>query len=122
MATRVQTVLVVEDETSIASFVALYLKNAGYRVQTAGTGQDALETLNHDRPDLIVLDLMLPDIDGIEVCRRIRRGSDIPILMLTARARSTPAGARCKWTARRSSLRRRSSTSSGSCSTTAGSC
>ena len=85
MATRVQTVLVVEDETSIASFVALYLKNAGYRVQTAGTGQDALETLSHDRPDLIVLDLMLPDIDGIEVCRRIRRGSDIPILMLTAR-------------------------------------
>jgi two-component system, OmpR family, alkaline phosphatase synthesis response regulator PhoP len=85
MATRVQTVLVVEDETSIASFVALYLKNAGYRVQTAGTGQDALDLLSHDRPDLIVLDLMLPDIDGIEVCRRIRRGSDIPILMLTAR-------------------------------------
>ena len=85
MATRVQTVLVVEDETSIASFVALYLKNAGYRVQTAGTGQDALDVLSHDRPDLIVLDLMLPDIDGIEVCRRIRRGSDIPILMLTAR-------------------------------------
>jgi len=85
MATRVQTVLVVEDETSIASFVALYLKNAGYRVQTAGTGQDALDALSHDRPDLVVLDLMLPDIDGIEVCRRIRRGSDLPILMLTAR-------------------------------------
>jgi len=77
--------LVVEDETSIASFVALYLKNAGYRVQTAGTGQDALDALNRDRPDLVVLDLMLPDIDGIEVCRRIRRGSDLPILMLTAR-------------------------------------
>jgi DNA-binding response OmpR family regulator len=85
MATRVQTVLVVEDETSIASFVALYLKNAGYRVQTAGTGQDALDALSRERPDLIVLDLMLPDIDGIEVCRRVRRGSDIPILMLTAR-------------------------------------
>jgi two-component system, OmpR family, alkaline phosphatase synthesis response regulator PhoP len=85
MATRVQTVLVVEDETSIASFVALYLKNAGYRVQTVGTGQDALDTLSRERPDLIVLDLMLPDIDGIEVCRRVRRGSDIPILMLTAR-------------------------------------
>jgi two-component system, OmpR family, alkaline phosphatase synthesis response regulator PhoP len=85
MATRVQTVLVVEDETSIASFVALYLKNAGYRVQTAGTGQDALDALGRERPDLIVLDLMLPDIDGIEVCRRVRRGSDIPILMLTAR-------------------------------------
>jgi len=85
MATRVQTVLVVEDESSIASFVALYLKNAGYRVQTAGTGQAALDTLSRERPDLIVLDLMLPDIDGIEVCRRVRRGSDIPILMLTAR-------------------------------------
>ena len=85
MATRVQTVLVVEDETSIASFVALYLKNAGYRVQTAGTGQEALDALSHDRPDLVILDLMLPDIDGIEVCRRIRRGSDLPILMLTAR-------------------------------------
>ena len=77
--------LVVEDETSIASFVSLYLKNAGYRVQTVGTGQEALDLLGHDRPDLIVLDLMLPDVDGIEVCRRIRRGSDIPILMLTAR-------------------------------------
>jgi DNA-binding response OmpR family regulator len=77
--------LVVEDESSIASFVALYLKNAGYRVQTAGTGQDALDALSRERPDLIVLDLMLPDIDGIEVCRRVRRGSDIPILMLTAR-------------------------------------
>src|SRR4051794_21315975 len=85
MATRVQTVLVVEDETSIASFVALYLKNAGYRVQTAGTGQDALDALTHERPDLIVLDLMLPDIDGVEICRRIRKGSDVPILMLTAR-------------------------------------
>jgi len=85
MATRVQTVLVVEDESSIASFVALYLKNAGYRVQTAGTGEDALDALSRERPDLIVLDLMLPDIDGIEVCRRVRRGSDIPILMLTAR-------------------------------------
>ena len=85
MATRGQTVLVVEDEASIASFVALYLKNAGYRVQTAGTGQEALDALSHDRPDLVILDLMLPDIDGIEVCRRIRRGSDLPILMLTAR-------------------------------------
>ena len=85
MTAQAQSVLVVEDESSIASFVALYLKNAGYRVQTAGTGQDALDLLSHDRPDLIVLDLMLPDIDGIEVCRRIRRGSDIPILMLTAR-------------------------------------
>ncbi len=85
MATKVQTVLVVEDETSIASFVALYLKNAGYKIRTVGTGQEALEGVADERPDLVVLDLMLPDIDGIEVCRRIRRSSDIPILMLTAR-------------------------------------
>ena len=85
MATQVQTVLVVEDESSIASFVALYLKNAGYRVRTVGTGEAALEQVDAERPDLIVLDLMLPDLDGIEVCRRIRRSSEIPILMLTAR-------------------------------------
>jgi DNA-binding response OmpR family regulator len=85
MATQVQTVLVVEDESSIASFVALYLKNAGYKVRTVGTGEAALEQVNEERPDLIVLDLMLPDIDGIEVCRRIRKSSEVPILMLTAR-------------------------------------
>ena len=77
--------LVVEDESSIASFVALYLKNAGYGVRTAATGGDALTQAESERPDLIVLDLMLPDIDGIEVCRRIRKNSDVPILMLTAR-------------------------------------
>ena len=85
MATQVQTVLVVEDESSIASFVALYLKNAGYKVRTVGTGEAALERLANERPDLVVLDLMLPDLDGIEVCRRIRKSSEVPILMLTAR-------------------------------------
>jgi two-component system alkaline phosphatase synthesis response regulator PhoP len=85
MTTQVQTVLVVEDESSIASFVALYLKNAGYKVRTVGTGEAALEQLAAERPDLVVLDLMLPDLDGIEVCRRIRKSSEVPILMLTAR-------------------------------------
>src|SRR5262245_20157051 len=80
-----QTVLVVEDEASIASFVSLYLKNAGYDVHVAETGEDALTKAENQQPSLIVLDLMLPDIDGIEVCRRIRRRSDVPILMLTAR-------------------------------------
>jgi DNA-binding response OmpR family regulator len=79
------TVLVVEDESSIASFVALYLKNAGYAVRTAATGGDALTQAAAHEPALIVLDLMLPDIDGIEVCKRIRQRSDVPILMLTAR-------------------------------------
>jgi DNA-binding response OmpR family regulator len=85
MAAKTQSVLVVEDETSIASFVALYLKNAGYGIRTVGTGQEALDTLARERPDLIVLDLMLPDLDGLEVCKRVRQSSDVPILMLTAR-------------------------------------
>ena len=84
-AAGTQTVLVVEDESSIASFVALYLKNAGYGVKTATTGGEALSDVAAQTPALIVLDLMLPDIDGIEVCRRIRKSSDVPILMLTAR-------------------------------------
>jgi DNA-binding response OmpR family regulator len=85
MAAQAQTVLVVEDEASIASFVSLYLKNSGYTVRTVGTGADALAQVETDQPDLIVLDLMLPDVDGIEICRRIRKGSEVPILMLTAR-------------------------------------
>ena len=60
-------ILVVEDESSIASFVSLYLKNAGYAVRTAATGADALAQVAPEMPALIVLDLMLPDIDGIEV-------------------------------------------------------
>jgi DNA-binding response OmpR family regulator len=79
------TILVVEDESSIASFVSLYLKNAGYGVKTAATGGEALTQAAAQEPALIVLDLMLPDIDGIEVCKRIRQRSDVPILMLTAR-------------------------------------
>ena len=85
MTAQAQSVLVVEDESSIASFVALYLKNAGYSVRTVATGADALAQAEAERPDLIVLDLMLPDVDGIEVCRRLRKDSDVPILMLTAR-------------------------------------
>jgi DNA-binding response OmpR family regulator len=80
-----QTVLVVEDEASIASFVSLYLKNAGYGVRSATNGAEALREVEAGNVALVVLDLNLPDIDGIEVCRRIRQGSDLPILMLTAR-------------------------------------
>ena len=85
MAAQAQTVLVVEDEASIASFVALYLKNAGYSVKAVANGTDALAQVEAEQPSLIVLDLMLPDMDGIEVCRRIRQRRDVPILMLTAR-------------------------------------
>jgi DNA-binding response OmpR family regulator len=78
-------ILVVEDETSIASFVAAYLKNAGYSVRTALNAQTALVEIANEMPSLIVLDLNLPDGDGVELCRRIRKSSDVPILMLTAR-------------------------------------
>ena len=73
-----QAILVVEDETSIASFVAMYLKNAGYTVRTSATGGEALTEVATDPPDLVVLDLMLPDIDGVEICRRIRQRSTFP--------------------------------------------
>jgi two-component system, OmpR family, alkaline phosphatase synthesis response regulator PhoP len=85
MAQTSESILIVEDESSIASFVALYLKNAGYLVRAVGKGTDALDQVSADPPALVILDLMLPDIDGIEVCRRIRKSSDVPILMLTAR-------------------------------------
>jgi two-component system alkaline phosphatase synthesis response regulator PhoP len=85
MSSASPSILVVEDEGSIASFVSLYLKNAGYTVRTASTGSEALAQFAAQAPNLIVLDLMLPDIDGIEVCKRIRQTSDVPILMLTAR-------------------------------------
>jgi DNA-binding response OmpR family regulator len=79
------TILVVEDEASIASFVALYLKNAGYTVRAVASGGAALNHVAAEMPSLIILDLNLPDMDGIEICRRIRKSSDVPILMLTAR-------------------------------------
>jgi DNA-binding response OmpR family regulator len=85
VSTPTPSILVVEDESSIASFVALYLKNAGYGVRAVGTGAGALNAVAAEMPSLIVLDLNLPDMDGIEICRRIRKSSDVPILMLTAR-------------------------------------
>ena len=81
-----QSVLVVEDEQSIASFVSLYLKNAGYAVRAVGTGSGALNAVAAEMPSLIVLDLNLPDMDGIEICRRLRGGGEnMPIIMLTAK-------------------------------------
>lgn len=85
MSTGTQRVLVVEDEDSIASFVSMYLKKGGFSVSVAANGTDALAKAAAESPALIVLDLALPDIDGIDVCRRIRQRSDVPILMLTAR-------------------------------------
>ena len=86
MAAQAQTVLVVEDESSIASFVALYLKNAGYAVRTAATGKDGLAQSESERPDLIVLDLILPWVNGVEVLRTVRDHPQlrvVPVLVVT---------------------------------------
>jgi len=81
------TVLVVDDERNIVELARLYLAKDGYRVLTARDGAQALETVARDRPDLLILDLMLPQVDGWEVCRRLRQGgNDVPIIMLTARS------------------------------------
>jgi len=78
-------VLVVDDDMKTVELVRLYLDRDGYQVLTAYDGVEALRQARENYPDLIVLDLMLPDIDGLEVCRSLRRESDVPIIMLTAR-------------------------------------
>ncbi len=79
-------ILIVDDEPNIVQLARLYLEREGYRVKAVEDGQSALKVFEHLRPALIVLDLMLPEVDGLEVCRRLRgRNAQVPILMLTAR-------------------------------------
>jgi DNA-binding response OmpR family regulator len=78
-------ILVIEDEQSIAEAVAARLRSEGYVVEVAGDGIAGVERCERMRPDLVVLDLMLPHLDGIEVCKRIQRDRPVPVLMLTAR-------------------------------------
>jgi DNA-binding response OmpR family regulator len=80
-----EIVLVVDDEANIRDLAQMYLEKEGFQVVTAVGGQQALDQIRHQRPSLMVLDLMLPEIDGWEVCRRVRANSDLPIIMLTAR-------------------------------------
>lgn len=79
------TILLVDDEPNIVELNRMYLEGAGYRVLTARSGSEALARFRSDHPDLLVLDLMLPGLDGWSVCREIRSESQIPIIMLTAR-------------------------------------
>jgi DNA-binding response OmpR family regulator len=81
----VGTVLIVEDEENIATLVTAYLQRDGYTVEWTRSGEEALRLLDRARPCAVILDLGLPDIDGFEVCRRIRARSQVPILMVTAR-------------------------------------
>src|SRR5579864_1703080 len=78
-------ILVIEDETNIVDIIKLYLEQAGYTVLCASDGIAGLELHAREHPDLVILDLMLPILDGMEVCRRIRNWANTPILMLTAR-------------------------------------
>lgn len=80
-----ERIFLVDDEQHIIDLVRLYLEQEGFRVDSAGEGQEALDRILAQPPDLVVLDLMLPGLDGREICRRVRARSDLPIIMLTAR-------------------------------------
>jgi two-component system alkaline phosphatase synthesis response regulator PhoP len=84
-----ELILVVDDETRIVKLARDYLEQAGFRVLSAGDGTTAMAAARTERPDLIVLDLNLPGTDGLDVCRMLRRESDVPIIMLTARVDET---------------------------------
>ncbi len=80
-----ERILVVDDEVNIVDLVRLYLERDGFQVEAAEDGAQALEKIRSLDPDLVILDIMLPEVDGFEVCRRVRNDSDVPIIMLTAR-------------------------------------
>ena len=85
MSDSEKTILIVEDDHKTSSLVALYLEKEGFQTVIAEDGLAAIEIVSQQRPDFVILDLMLPKMDGWEVCRNIRRSSDVPIIMLTAR-------------------------------------
>src|SRR3982751_3839874 len=78
-------VLVVDDDATVREVVITYLSKAGHTVTSAADGHEALASVASSQPELVVLDLMLPGIDGLEVCRRLRESGDIPVIMLTAK-------------------------------------
>jgi DNA-binding response OmpR family regulator len=82
-------VLVIDDEPEIVKLVQAYLEKAGFTVVSATDGQEALAVFRHEHPNLVILDLNLPGMDGLDVCRALRRSSDVPIIMLTARIEET---------------------------------
>ena len=84
-----QKILVVDDEAEIVRLVRAYLERAGFAVVTASEGRQALAVFRHERPNLVILDLNLPGMDGLDICRALRRDSDVPIIMLTARIEET---------------------------------
>jgi len=122
-------ILVVDDDKWVVQAIRSYLEQAHFEVITAYNGKDAIAQFERNRPDLVILDWMLPEIDGLSVAERIRRRSDVPIIMLTARtdevdrltrssrsegSASTRRSASSGWKGNRSSFRRWGSTSSRS--------
>ncbi len=83
------TVLIIDDDTRLSAMLADYLSSAGFTVRTAATGRLGLDDIARTPPDAVILDVMLPDLDGFEICRRIRAASNLPILMLTAKGEET---------------------------------
>jgi DNA-binding response OmpR family regulator len=80
------TILIVEDERAIADLLRAYLEREGYRVRTAARGDEGLAMALQEPPDLMILDLLLPGMPGMEVCRRVRAAADVPVIMVTARS------------------------------------
>lgn len=80
-----QKLLVIDDEENVCELISLYFTKAGYEVITASDGADGIEKMRQHRPDIVILDLMLPGMDGLDVCKELRKTSNVPLIMLTAR-------------------------------------
>ena len=80
-----EKILVVDDDTNICELLRLYLTKEGYQVTTANDGEEGLDKFNQVKPDMVLLDVMMPKMDGLEVCRRIRKLGNTPVMMLTAK-------------------------------------
>jgi CheY-like chemotaxis protein len=92
-----KTILIVEDDENTSSLIALYLEREGFSPVTAGDGEMALALAGRHQPDLVILDLMIPKVDGWEVCRRLRQTSEVPVIMLTARGEEIDRVAGLTW-------------------------
>ncbi|MGC8863879.1 MAG: response regulator transcription factor, partial [Armatimonadota bacterium] len=83
--TRGPKVLVIDDEENVCELVTLYFERAGYQVICTGDGNQGVEMVKNEKPDIVILDLMLPGVDGLDVCKEIRKVSNVPLIMLSAR-------------------------------------
>ena len=89
MSSRKGKLLIIDDDNKLVEAIELYLNRAGYDIVTAADGLQGMQQMYSQRPDLIILDVMMPTMDGWETCRRIREISDVPVIMLTARGQES---------------------------------